>query len=248
LDFPPRWIMTTELMQHWLMKKLRRHIFGCWLGAALALVAGAVVLFITFWLAYCILSVAALGISALTEICFNHKFQLGHTWRLTLVGLFLVALFVEWLRRSPWDLGDYDMPTSRTPPRGVIWVGGTFGAFGALLANPQASATFITELLYSGPRLVLAVPSLVREACRSTRRNLPLCARILALLVSQGRAVSYQDLTESYPGMDGARLRNDLGWIPDLVFLENSLSMTDEMRKELGHLASENENHYVSPA
>jgi hypothetical protein len=248
LDFLPRWIMTTELMQHWLEKKLRWHIFGCWAGAALALAASMIVLFITFWLAYFILSVAAAGISALTEVCFNHKFQLIHTWRLVLSGLFPAALFVEWLRRSPWELGDYDMPTSRTPPRGLIWVGGAFGAFGALLANSQASATIITELLYSGPRLVLAVPPLVREACRSTCRNLPLCARVLALLVSQGKAVSYQDLTESYPEMDGARLRTDLGWIPDLVFLENSLSMTDELREELGNLVFESENRYVSPA
>jgi hypothetical protein len=42
--------MSIDALNAWLKRKIVKRILGCWLGAGLALVVGAVVLFLTFWL------------------------------------------------------------------------------------------------------------------------------------------------------------------------------------------------------
>jgi len=232
--------MTSEAIQHWLKKKFSMHIFGCWVGAVLALVVDSFVLFLTFWLAYFIVLMGEWGVSAVTELTFNHGFHLDHTWRLLISGGFLVALFVEWIRRSPWELDNYGTVNTPLGAQSLVMYDGALGAFAMLLANPQVSASIITEILYIGPRLVLGAGSLAREAYRSWSFNLLECAQILQLLLSRENAVTYEEFKVIQRDTDWIKLKNNLARLSGVVFLEKGLSMTDDLRQELCDLSSRN--------
>jgi hypothetical protein len=225
--------MTPEAIQHWLKKKMALHITGCWVGAALGLVAGLFVLFLTFWLAYVAVFLVEYSVSALRQLISNRPFHLSHAWRMAICGLFLVAQFVEWIRRSPWDLGDYGDVDAPAGSKVLMIPSGVMGAFGMLLANPQASATLITEIIYTGPRLVLGARSLAVEACRARVFNLELGAWVLQLLASRGTAVTFEEFADIWPDADLVKLKNDLARIPGVVFLEKGLSLTEDLRREL---------------
>ncbi len=230
--------MPPDAIQIWLKKKLAKHAMACWGTALLALLAGALVLFLTFWLAYAVLFVGEGAVSSLGELVWNHQLYLTHVWRLALCGCFLLALFVEWLRRSVWDLGNY--PTANVPPgtQALVYHGGVAASFAVLLANPQATSTMLTELLYTGPRLVVGSWHLVRQAFRFRRLDVPACAWTLALLASTDHAVTYENLAAAWPGADWPRLRNELGQVQGVVVLAKGLSLTDELRQNLRSLGN----------
>lgn len=229
--------MPSEIIQQWLKKKVAAHVVGSWLGAALALLAGLFILFITFWLAYAVVFIGEFGVSAVRELMFNHKFHLTHGWRMAICGLFVSALFVEWLRRSPDDLGNYGEVNSPPGAPALAFYDGAFGAFAMLLANPQASASMITEMLYIGPRLVLGSAALVRDACHWQKFNLAGCACALQSLAARGGAVANDEFQTDQPETDWAKVRSDLTRIPGVVVLEKGLILTEELRCELSSLA-----------
>lgn len=212
------------------------HAVACWGTALLALLAGALVLFVTFWVAYGVLFVGEWAVSALGELVWNHELHLSHAWRLALCGLFLAALFVEWLRRSVWDLGNY--PAVNAPPgtNALVYRGGVAASFAVLLANPQATSTMMAELLYTGPRLVVASGHLVREARRLVRLDATACAWTLAVLAGSDHAVTYEELAAAWPAADWRELRSELAQIQGVVVLAKGLSLTEELRLELREL------------
>jgi hypothetical protein len=207
--------------------------------AVLGLALGLVVLFLTFWLAYAILYLSERGVSALSELALGHRLRLTHDWRLMLSGTLIVALFIEWCRRSPGDLGDYSSFERIPYGNALAFQAGPIGALAILLARPRASAAMITEMLYTGPRLVLGAWQLTREGLRLSRADCAACAWVLGYLANYDRAVSPEELVEAWPEMDWGRLRRELRWIPGVVFLDTKLSLTDDLRRELRVVAAE---------
>jgi hypothetical protein len=107
------------------------------------------------------------------------------------------------------------------------------GALAVLLANPQASASLITELLYTGPRLVLGAGHLVGQARRLRRVEQPACAWVLEYLLGRDRAMTYAELGAAWPEGDWEGIRADLACLPGIVFLEKGPRLTSELREEL---------------
>jgi hypothetical protein len=205
----------------------------CWVGCVLALAGGLAVLFLTFWLTYAILCVGEVGVSAISELVFSRKLHLTHGWRLAVSGVFIVALFAEWLRRSPWSLGDYGPTKGGHLTNALVLRTGALGGLAVLLANPQASTTMITEFLYTGPRLVLGAGHLAREAVRTARMELYWSAQVLELLSARSHAVTYEEIATAWPDADSQRIRMGLAWIPGIVFLNKGMSLTSDLRAEL---------------
>ncbi len=230
--------MPTEIVQQWLKKKVGTHVIDSWLGAVLALLAGLVALFVIFWLAYAVLFIGEVGVSAISELVSNRKFHLSHGWRLVICGLFIIALFVEWLRRSPDALGNYGQINSPPGAPALIFYDGGLGAFAMLLANPQASASMITEMLYIGPRLVLGAVSLARSAVEWQKLDFANCACALQHLAAKGCAVTNEELQIIQPGVDWAKIKFDLARIPGVVILEKGTTLTEDLRHELVAFAS----------
>ena len=227
----------TATIERWLKRKITLHITGCWVGSLLALLAGIFALFLTFLLAYIVLCIGEDGVSAVTGLFFNRVFHLGHTWRVVICWLFLTALCVEWIHHSPWRLGEYEKNDAAPVTRALVPF---FGASSLFLLKPQASATLITEILYTGPRLVLGAKSLALEAYRSRNLKIAECAQVLQLLVSAGKAMTYEELNTAYADANWPILKTGLARIPGVVFLEKGFGLTDDLRKELCSLAPTN--------
>ena len=232
--------MPSEIIQQWLKRKVTAHVVGSWLGAVLALSAGLIILFITFWFAYAVIFIGEGGISAIAELISNHKFHLAHGCRMVICGLFVAALFVEWMRRSPDELGNYGRINSPPGARGLVLYDGAFGAFAMLLANPQASASMITEILYIGPQLVLGAASLARNASAWQKFDFVHSAVALQLLATSGRAVTNEELYALQPDVDWSQVKLDLARIPGVVLLEKGVTLTEELRNEI--------NAFVNPS
>jgi len=127
-------------------------VLGALLLSALALVAGLVVLFLTFWFTYAIIWFGMLGISAGSELLFNKRLVLTHIWRLILSSIFIVLLFIGNARTSREYLADY--PRRNYRGIGIGMQTGAAGALVSLLAYPGASTRMISDLLFTGPRLI----------------------------------------------------------------------------------------------
>ncbi len=229
--------MSTNRLHAWLQRRLASRAAGCWLGAVLALAGGIGVLFLTFWFAYALLWFGEWGVSAFSELVFSQKLHLTHGWRLILCGGFVLALFIERLRRSEWEMGNYGPTTGSGVTNALVFQMGTAGALAALLANPQASATLITELLYTGPGLVLGAWQLVQAARRLARVEPTVCAEVLEYLLGHAQAVPYAELTAALPQADWQRTRADCACIPGVVLLESGLALTSDFRAELLRLS-----------
>ena len=119
----------------------------------LAFVAGLVVLFLTFWFTYAVIWFGMLGISAAFELLFNRRLVLTHVWRLILSSIFIFLLFIGNARTAREYLADY--PKRNYRGIGIGTQAGVAGAMVSLLAYPGASTRMISDLLFTGPRLVV---------------------------------------------------------------------------------------------
>jgi hypothetical protein len=130
-----------------------KHAICSILLSAFAFAAGFLVLFLTFWFTYAILWFGMLGISAASELLFDKRLALTHVWRLILSSIFIVLLFIGNARTDREYLGDY--PRRNYRGIGIGTQAGVAGALLSLLAYPGASTRMISDLLFSGPRLVV---------------------------------------------------------------------------------------------
>ena len=128
-------------------------VLGSLLVSLLALIAGVVVLFLTFWFTYAIIWFGMLGVSAGSELLFNKRLVLTHIWRLVLSSIFIVLLFIGNARTDREYLADY--PRRNYRGIGIGTQAGVAGALVSLLAYPGASTRMISDLLFTGPRLVV---------------------------------------------------------------------------------------------
>ncbi len=226
--------MNSETIKSWLKRKKSSGATSRILLSLVALLAGIVVLFLTFWFTYAIIWFGMRGISAFTELAFSKRLSLTHDWRLIASGVFIGLLFLQHFRTSPAHWGSYPRRDYVAAPA-LQYHAGVLGSLGFMLAYPGASANMIADILLSGPRLVTGAWTLVRESRRMQQLDADGCCQLLAFLASRPVAVSYEELREAGWEDWFAQLRN----IEGVVFLEKGLSLTAELRKELVGLESE---------
>ncbi|HMP84574.1 MAG TPA: hypothetical protein PKA41_17910 [Verrucomicrobiota bacterium] len=219
--------MNPELVNAWLEKKKRRGVYGnCLLGVA-ALVSGLFVLFLTFWFTYAILWIAWPGVSAVSELIFSKKLHMSHEVRLVCSGVFIILLFIQHVRTCPWHWGDYSK-VNAVPP-GLAMHTGVTGSFAILLANPQASANIIADILLSGPRLVTGSWKLWRTGMNLKRLDITGCAALIGFLATKVNATPYEELRAAgwEEWLDHLRL------LEGVVFLEKGIKLSDDLKREL---------------
>ncbi|MGC3959458.1 MAG: hypothetical protein QM813_16380 [Verrucomicrobiota bacterium] len=225
--------MNEAALQLWLKRKKSSGATARGLTAFMALLGGLLILFFTFWFTYAIIWFGVPGISAVTELAFSKKLKLTHEWRLIVSGGFLALLFIQHLRTSPWHWGDYAEANYVAAP-GLQAVTGVSGSFASILAHPGASANMIADILLSGPRLVTGAWKLWRESRQLGAVDEDGCAQLLSFLASRAGAVSYEELREAGWESWFGQLR----YIEGVVFLEKGISLSAELRQELGLLAA----------
>ncbi len=216
-------------IQNYLAKWKARSSVSHALLALGAFLAGAVVLFLTFWFTYAILWFAWHGVSAASDLAFGKRLPLSHAGRLIGSGIFLALLFVQYFRTSPWHWGDY--PRRDYPAHPALQPQSGAGSMVWLLAHPGASANMIADILLCGPRLVVGAGRLAVKSFRIARLDPEACARLLAFLLTSNGAVAYAELRAAGWEPWFAQLR----CLDGVHFFEKGLSLSDELKQELGH-------------
>lgn len=217
--------MNDTAIQRWLQRKKSSGATVRYLTAFAALLGGLFILLLTFWFTYAVIWICIPGVSAVSELAFSKKIRLAHEWRLLLSGIFLLLLFIQHFRTSPWHWGDY--------PRDKYSVleGPALGPW-ALVRHPGASANMIADLLLSGPRLISGARNLWREAQSLRALDVEVSTQLLAFLLQRNELVSYRELEQAGWG----EWLNSLRSLDGLVFLEKGLKVSAELRAELTNL------------
>ena len=220
--------MNTGAVQIWLKQKRASGATARVLLGIVTLIAGMVVVFLTFWFTYAVVWIIFEGVSAFSSLTLGRNVRLTHEWRLAMSAVFVGLLFLQHIRTSPWHWGEYPKRNDYS-----LVAGHVLGPW-ALLRYPGASANMIADILLSGPRLVFGFWSLVQEANRLRRLDVQRCGQLLTFLASRPTAVAYEELHAAGWESWFAQLR----CIEGVVFLEKGLTLTAELRNELARLSA----------
>jgi hypothetical protein len=227
--------MENSALKAWLKRKTARDAAANLFVASLALAAGTVVLTITFFFAYAIVWFGFnFGVSGFSQLLFNQRLHISHPAILLVCAVFLVLLFVGNARTSRDYLAS--LPKRNYVPSASM-PGGAFGALGTLLAYPDASSRMIADLLFTGPRLMVAALSAFKKAGRLVRLDAEGCSRVLAVLLSRNSHFSCEEVSELAGVPDSAKVFRQMRDLDGVVFLQSEpagLSLTSELREELG--------------
>ena len=223
--------MNPDLLKSWLRKQKASAFAQHLLLGLLGLLAGLLVLFLTFWFTYAVIWFGWLGVSAVSDLIFSRKLSLSHALRLAASGIFLLLLFLQHFRTSRWHWGDYPNRDYNEDVALVAHVS-PLGALGALLVYPGASANMIADILLSGPRLVTGSCQLAAQGFRWRRLDENACAELLACLCSRPGAVPYEELQAAGRAACAAQLRGVAG----VQFLQKGVVLSGDLRHELSNL------------
>lgn len=226
--------MQVETLERWIRQRLRRDANLCVVLSPVAILGGLLVLFLTFWLAYAVSFMVAKVFAAIPALLFDVRWKLGHTGRLWAAAGFMVVLIVSFLRsdrRFPTSYGDFEgdpinlgLALSRHD--------GTSRASLALMLHPGTSARMIVDLLNIGPRLVWGGFALLRESAGSRSADTVAAARLAWTLVTSPGRVTYEALGSIYDRRELNAAFRALKAIPGVVFLEQGVTLTQELRAE----------------
>lgn len=230
--------MQVEALELWLGRRLRQDSTVCLLLSPAALLGGLLALFLTYWLAYALSWITARAALAVPELLFGWRGSLGHTGRLWAAAGFVVLLLVTYARsdrRFPVGYGDFeeDDPAllGRTLASGI-----RPAETSALLLYPGFGARMIVDILSVGPRLLWGAVGLWAEGRAKRAGDAAAGARLLWTLLAAPGKVAYPDLAEAYETGELRRGLLALRGIPGIVFLEQGLSLGEELRAELAAL------------
>lgn len=232
--------MQQASLQHWLRKKAASETATGALFTAGCLVLGGIVLVITYFLTYAIVWFGFnFGVSGFSELIFNHRLHLPHAGIVAVSLAFLALLFWANQRISREYLDSYPRRDCATPLAGLT---GLTGSLISLLAYPGASTRMITDLLLTGPRLVMIAWSNAGKSSRLTRMDIEACARVLAVLQQEAGRVSFAELTSAARLANPEVIFRQLRDLDGVVFLREEpigLSLTSELREELVGLSGQ---------
>jgi len=224
--------VSPETVKIWLRKKKSLGFAQNAAFGVVALLAGLVILFLTFWFTYAVIYTCIMGVSAVSELVLNKRVHLGHTGRLIGSDIFILLLFFQHFRTDSSHWGDYPKRDYPIVP-GLGMRAGLFGGLGLMLAYPGASANMVADILLSGPRLVVGSWGMFKRALTLKRMDENGCGELLTFLWSKTGVVPYDDLKSA-----GWEV-----WFPEMHcidgvnFLQQGLTLSGELRTELNALA-----------
>ena len=222
-------------IEPWLERKLRLAAVQDRLVAGLALGLGAVVLTITFFFTYALVwFVVNFGASALWQLVASHSLHISHQEILVVCWVFLGLLFLGNARTSREYLSDLSL--DQAAPPALVWHAGVAGALSALAFNPDASAKLITDILYTGPRLVVGgIKAWRRSFLRKQVDTAGLAQALMILRESPGR-VACAELAGHLAGFEADTVLAQLRGMEGVMFLNGqppAVKVSEELRLEL---------------
>lgn len=226
--------MSPEAREQWLRRRLRHDATVCLLLGPVAVVGGLVVLFLTFWFAYALTWMVGWVGGSLVELLGSFRWRPDHQQCLWGATGFTGLLVFTHLRGDgrPADLGDF---SGENPAMlGRTLAGMAHESPGSrLLLHPGHGARMIVDILLTGPRLVQGGVRLLREGVAKFSADSGPGARLLGTLQGAAGKVPYADLNTIHDAIELRAGMLTLRGITGVVFLEQGLTLTDELRTEL---------------
>lgn len=231
--------MSPEALESWLRQRLRRDALVCLGLSPLAIVGGLTLLFLTFWLAYAFTWIIGRMVGSLIELFGSARWRPDHRQCLWGATGFTGLLVFTHLRGTgrPADFGDFAPGEAAQLGQALAGTSTTLPVGMLLLAHPGHGARMIVDLLMTGPRLVHGGVRLLREGLMKFHADASASARLLSRLQTAPGKVPYADLSA---GQDAADLRAamlTLRGVPGVVFLEQGMTLAEELRAELAALS-----------
>jgi hypothetical protein len=214
-----------SVIKEWLRRRrgVRAPIY--FFGALGVLPVALVVTAFTAYLCFLLFCLGWLGIAGAWELVSGHRLP---QWPMKAVGIytavFMGLLFVSYARSRWWEVGDL--------PKGAWawrWRRDDKEAF----ASIRATAKFVVDMFYTGPRLVSASWGMFRRALRLWKLDVDNCSRVLWVLVTAGRAVPHRELASRSADCDLRDLERQLKDIEGVLVLERGWTLTEDLRSEL---------------
>ena len=214
-------------IRDWLRRKRAMNTPLCLLGALALSISGLLVLLITAYVSFFSFLYGWMGIASAWEIVAGHALT---RWPAKEIGWatagFLVLLFVGAARSKWWERGDI--------PKGVWSIYSNRENSASACASVVGTARIVTDILYSGPRLLISAWRTIEKSLRYWRLDVALCASVLTLVLNAGKAVSRQELMERLPSaFPWPEVEQHLRDIKGVLFLEHGVTLTEDMRLEL---------------
>lgn len=228
--------MDVAPLEAWIRRRLTRDANTCLLLSPLAILGGILTLVFTFWFSYAVIWMVLKVLLAIPELLAGVHWKVGHYGRLGLTSAFLVLLVVSYLRSDRWQRQDLSSFADGPSPAGQALGRFSGGKAGLLLAHPGASSRMIVDLLYIGPQLLVTGWNLLRDSGRARASEIPTAARVLWTLLNHPGRVAYGELSSLYADEDLQSAFESLRRIEGVVFLELGVTLSAELRAELGAL------------
>lgn len=217
--------MNLDWIKAWLKNYVRREIRLRIILGFLAFISGLVILTITW------------AISDIISANIILRFNLGPPWWCHLIAaLFILLLFWGNAKTSREYLSQYRFVSGTTSDNIV--------AFGANI-NPLAPETIgtftkiIATILFIGPSLMVAAYRMYRRVGRLYRLDIQSCAKILALLDTTNKKMSYQSIIDSVPEIEASKVFTQFHEIDGVLFLEKEpagLVLSEDLKADLRKL------------
>jgi hypothetical protein len=221
----------SDSMQAWVSKKKSRSVMANYFFAITSFGFGVLAVFFTFWITYFVIYIAVDGLSALSDLVTDHRFHLSRLARLILSGVFVLVLFLQYLRTRPSYWKEYPTDERDFGPLMKATLG-DYQVLSPVLSHPKTVSKAIADVLLTGPRLVFGSWQKLQLAQKLQAMNEAACAEVLALLSSRTDAVSYEELCAAGWG----RQLVDLKAIDGVRFLDAGLLLSEDLRNELCRL------------
>ena len=223
--------MYLDSIKIWLKKNKSNRIAKNYFGAGLSFFGGIIVLTITFWLTYFVVWLASSGFFSVYELFFGTKLKLGSIYILIISGIFIVMLFVQYLKMDAWSWGRYSQEEFDVDPRLRSDVRELMPSVDILQHSGNA-AKAIADVLVTGPRLLLGSLSQLKKISQIKRIKTDKCAEALTFIYSRTDAVSYEDVCAAGFGEQLQQMKQ----IDGVCFLKSGLFLSDELRNEFNNL------------
>jgi len=222
-------------IENWVKKKFRLEAALSLLLALLCTASGLVILTITFFFTYAIIFACVNGgASGVSQLVANKPLHITHSQNLVASSIFVGLLFIGNARTSREYLSNYNL--GHPAPPALIFATGITGSFASLLANPDPSAKMITEILYTGPRLIAGSFRAFLRFVQCLAGDTSGCAQALMFLLESARHVPYADLAGQLANHDVVRVFSQLRGIDGVLFLNSdppTIALTDQLRRDL---------------
>lgn len=227
--------MNIEIVKGWLRQSLRTAMAWNLVTMAASLLAGLLVLYISFWASYAVIWFIS-----------HSFFRLSHPVILLIAGAFMTLVVIvgakqnleplDPLNRQTGLARDMDITLSPWNRYGMSY---TTNAAKAAAFEVRSVASVVNYILCGGVILVLGSVQRLRRWRRMKAIDVDGCARVIALLHATAKRRCFEEIVGDLPGLNPVQVFDDLRFVEGVLFLADDppgLRLHPETKSELDHL------------